>query len=77
MTLIGCNTKQKQLEIEVYETSASGNKLTQLTEFTSTDNAVSMKLIPEEKFQTITGFGGACTGLVVPRYRRSLHRLRH
>tara|TARA_R110000772_G_scaffold64438_2_gene144159 strand:- start:1669 stop:3174 length:1506 start_codon:yes stop_codon:yes gene_type:complete len=61
MTLIGCNTKQMDLEVDVYETSASGNKLTQLTEFAASDNAVSMKLIPEDKFQTITGFGGAFT----------------
>ena len=61
MTLIGCNTKQNELQVEVYETSANGNKLTRITEFSSGFESVSIKLLPEQKFQTITGFGGAFT----------------
>jgi glucosylceramidase len=61
MTFIGCNTKQNELQVEVYETSASGSKLTRITEFSSGFESASIKLLPELKFQTITGFGGAFT----------------
>lgn len=55
-----CSQDQK-LPVEVYETSASGNKLQQITAFTTDTGAVHIKLIPETKFQTITGFGGSFT----------------
>ena len=59
--IMSCTEKQEQLAVEVYETSASGNQLTRITEFTTGDSIVSLKLLPEEKFQTITGFGGSFT----------------
>ncbi|NNK17908.1 MAG: glycoside hydrolase family 30 protein [Maribacter sp.] len=60
--IMGCNDKkERKLNVEVYETSANGNKLSQITEFNANENAISLKLVPEEKFQTITGFGGAFT----------------
>ena len=59
--MFSCDKKTDPLMVNVYETSASGNKLKHVTEFTAVDNAVSIKLLPEEKFQTITGFGGAFT----------------
>ncbi len=59
--MYNCQEKQEPLKVEVYETSASGNKLTPVTEFSTGDNPVGIKLMPEEKFQTITGFGGAFT----------------
>lgn len=49
------------LEVTVYETSASGNKLQQLTAFPSNEKSTSIKLLPNKKFQTITGFGGSFT----------------
>ncbi|MFP4847058.1 glycoside hydrolase family 30 protein [Winogradskyella sp. PE311] len=59
---MSCTEKPKQLEAEVYETSASGNKLTKLDDFTSIDSASStVKLQPQVKYQTITGFGGSFT----------------
>jgi len=62
MVMISCNKKSEKLEVEVYETSASGNKLKKITEFTKEgNNAIAIRLVPEEKFQTITGFGGAFT----------------
>jgi len=61
MTLIGCNTKKVELEVEVYETSASGNKLAQVKEFSTGDANSSIQLLPEDTFQTITGFGGSFT----------------
>ena len=59
--MLSCNTKEEQLKVEVYETSASGNKLSKVTEFQSLDVKTTIELLPEETFQTITGFGGAFT----------------
>lgn len=51
----------KELEIEVYETSEAGNSLTKITEFSKNENPIIININPEEKFQTITGFGGSFT----------------
>ncbi len=56
-----CTTKEQSLETEVYETSASGNKLTKVSEFLSSETKASITLNPEKTYQTITGFGGAFT----------------
>ena len=61
LIMISCTEENKVLAVEVFETSASGNKLTKLTEFQSSDVKTTIKLVPEETFQTITGFGGAFT----------------
>ncbi|OUR97609.1 glycosyl hydrolase family 30 [Flavobacteriales bacterium 33_180_T64] len=64
LLMLSCNEKQKQeklLEVEVYETSASGNKLTRITEFSPVDSSVVLKILVDKKLQTITGFGGAFT----------------
>ena len=49
------------LDIEVYETSASGNKLTKITEFVLSDDKILITLQPEIKYQKIIGFGGSFT----------------
>lgn len=59
--ILDCSKKYELLKVDVYETSANGNQLKKLTEFSSSNNAVLIKLIPEKKYQTITGFGGAFT----------------
>jgi glucosylceramidase len=61
ITMLSCREKEEQLSVEVYETSASGNKLNLITEFSSDSKAALIKLLPDEKFQTITGFGGSFT----------------
>ena len=61
MVIISCTEKQEPLQVEVYETSASGNKLKKLTDFSTGKEAAMIKLLPDEKFQTITGFGGSFT----------------
>ena len=61
VTMIGCNSNQNVLNVEVYETSASGNKMQKLESFDVADSTVAINLLPEKKFQTITGFGGAFT----------------
>lgn len=49
--------------IEVYETSASGNKLTKIHDFSHSNekDVVKIELFPDNKLQTITGFGGSFT----------------
>lgn len=59
--LMGCSIQQNKPSIEVYETSANGNKLKKLTEFASGSKALNIKLLPDQKFQTIIGFGGSFT----------------
>lgn len=50
-----------ELNVEVYETSACGNKLNRITEFATLDSLSSITIRPEQQFQTITGFGGSFT----------------
>jgi glucosylceramidase len=59
--LMSCNVNHNKLKVDVFETSADGNKLKPITEFPSGSEAVSVKLLPGSKFQTITGFGGSFT----------------
>ncbi|WP_439131316.1 glycoside hydrolase family 30 protein [Polaribacter sp.] len=62
--IISCLPKEAELVVEVYETSASGNNLTKLESFSADENAAStvkVTLIPDQKKQTITGFGGSFT----------------
>lgn len=47
--------------VQIFETSASGNKLTQVNQTKQAANSTNIILKPEEKFQTITGFGGSFT----------------
>ncbi len=58
--LLSCN-KENKLEVEVFETSAAGNKLEKLSEFASADHPGLIRLIPDKKYQIITGFGGSFT----------------
>ena len=58
---VGCNQRKSQLGIAVYETSAKGHKLTAVTEFSANKTASTLKILPNQKFQTITGFGGSFT----------------
>lgn len=51
----------KEMKVQVYETSANGNSLKKITDFSQNSNSITITLNPEEKFQTITGFGGAFT----------------
>ena len=61
--LMSCKSQTNKLEVEVYETSASGHKLTKLNsfpEFNSQEKS-SVIIFPENTFQTISGFGGSFT----------------
>ena len=59
--MMGACNKPNELQVEVFETSASGNKLTKLTAWPSADTKVALEILPDEQFQTITGFGGSFT----------------
>jgi glucosylceramidase len=48
-------------EAEIFETSESGNQLTKMTEFPTQESIVEITILPDEKFQTITGIGGSFT----------------
>ena len=61
LAIMASCTSEKPLNIEVFETSASGNQMKRLTDFSSGENAVEIKLLPEKTYQTITGFGGSFT----------------
>jgi glucosylceramidase len=61
MTLTACDPGVKKLAVEVFETSASGHQLTPITEFDSQSDPIKLKIVPDEKYQTITGFGGSFT----------------
>lgn len=62
ITIMSCKTEEKtELLVEVYETSASGNKLTKISEFPEADSTSVITIDPNKKYQKITGFGGAFT----------------
>jgi len=62
MTVVSsCNFHDKKLVVEVFETSAAGHQLSQLTEFSGEGNPVIVHLFPEQTHQTILGFGGSFT----------------
>lgn len=61
ITLVTGCSQQKELNIEVYETSEAGNQLTKLSEFAKADRVLKIHLKPEETYQKIIGFGGSFT----------------
>ena len=56
----GC-MKPEQLNLQVFETSESGNQLTEITSFSEAENRVEITLNAGEKHQEITGIGGSFT----------------
>jgi glucosylceramidase len=62
--ILSCSIKEETLIVEIYETSASGNNLAKLDNFPhneTQEDVVQIKLLPTQKRQTITGFGGSFT----------------
>ena len=59
--LSACTTGDQKLDVEVFETSASGHKLQLVKDFPVAEKTVAIKLLPDQKFQIITGFGGSFT----------------
>ncbi len=63
-TIMACKSEEKSeqsLEVEVYETSQKGNKLTRISDFPESKDSLVIQLKPEKELQTISGFGGAFT----------------
>ena len=58
-TAISCNSIKP--EVQVYETSESGNQLSLQTTFEHDSEASTIVINSKKEFQTITGFGGAFT----------------
>lgn len=61
MALISACNSDQLLNIEVYETSADGHQQTKITAFSPQESRIEIDIKPNEKFQTITGFGGSFT----------------
>jgi len=52
--IIDCSNQDNKLNVVVYETFKSENKLTNITEFSSDKNASTIKLNSSKKFQITT-----------------------
>lgn len=61
LLFMSCNYNKKQWAITVYETAADGKQLAIITDFQNTEKFSIIKILPEQEFQTITGFGGSFT----------------
>jgi glucosylceramidase len=55
------HAQNKHMKVEIYETSANGKKLEKVPATNAPDNAVHVTIQPDQRFQTITGFGGSFT----------------
>ncbi|MBK9041642.1 MAG: glycoside hydrolase family 30 protein [Saprospiraceae bacterium] len=60
MFMTACSKKLSS-KIQIFETSANGNNLKEIKTGLKTKEPIVISLLPEEKFQTITGFGGSFT----------------
>ncbi|GAB5565435.1 MAG: glycoside hydrolase family 30 protein [Winogradskyella sp.] len=64
IVFMSCNQRGEELKVSIYETSASGNKLTLVSALPQDEEVDLLPVIeinPEKRFQKITGFGGAFT----------------
>lgn len=60
LSICSCSST-KEMKVQVYETSANGNSLTRITQFSNEGTPIVLTINSDEKFQTITGFGGSFT----------------
>ncbi|WP_431160635.1 glycoside hydrolase family 30 protein [Flagellimonas beolgyonensis] len=61
LLMASCAKKKDMRTFEVFETAANGNKFEKIAPSTSNTVDATIKLFPDQKYQTITGFGGAFT----------------
>ena len=61
VSMINCKGVTNAFQVTVYETSESGNTLKNINQFSTTESKAVISINPNEKFQTITGFGGSFT----------------
>ncbi len=60
---MSCESNNNELKVNIYETSKSGNQLTEITDFKETTNKDidTVSIDTTKRLQKITGFGGAFT----------------
>ena len=61
ITMSACSPSNSTLQLEVFETSAGGNKLQKVEAGSNAQTSSEIVLNPAQTFQKITGFGGAFT----------------
>jgi glucosylceramidase len=59
--MMSCRQNAERWKTDVYETSAAGKKLTEVSDFTKAEKSQIITINPEKKYQTITGIGGSFT----------------
>jgi glucosylceramidase len=59
--IMSCNQDTNNLVMDVYETSAAGNKMSKVTESIKVEKTVKISLDTTKTYQTITGIGGSFT----------------
>jgi len=59
--LAACSSSDQKITVEIFETSANGNQLKEIETSLTKENAVLIQILPEQKYQTIIGFGGSFT----------------
>jgi glucosylceramidase len=66
---VACGDSKNTLTVEIHETFASGNQMSTISPCKEGDeNTMTITLKPPEKFQNITGFGGAFTASSAYRF---------
>ncbi|WP_222983472.1 glycoside hydrolase family 30 protein [Flagellimonas meishanensis] len=61
LMMTSCVKEKSRLNVQVYETASNGNVFKKIDPSTSEGHDVQVVVSPDEKFQTITGFGGSFT----------------
>lgn len=61
LLFVQCDISQNELSVEIYQTSAEGDKLSVKSPSHNTENSITIRIDKEKSFQSITGFGGAFT----------------
>ena len=61
MSLLTSSSLKKSMTVQIFETSASGNKLTEVAQSNKAAKSIEVNINPQQKFQKITGIGGSFT----------------
>lgn len=59
--MVSCKENKPKWKATVFQTSADGDKMTEITDFIVDKEDVTIAINPEKSFQTITGIGGSFT----------------
>lgn len=61
MSIVACSEKEQPLDVTVYQSSAGGDKIKKIETGEAVEGAAILRLDPQMRYQTITGFGGSFT----------------